>query len=47
MDGMIYVSTSGAYQMLKAQTVYANNLANANTTCFKADRIGFNTSPVR
>ena len=47
MDGMIYVSTSGAYQMLKAQTVYANNLANANTTGFKADRIGFNTSPVK
>lgn len=47
MDGMIYVSTSGAHQMLKAQTVYANNLANVNTTGFKADRVGFVTVPVK
>lgn len=46
MDGMIYVSTSGAHQYLQAQTVYSNNLANANTTGFKQDKIRFSSQPV-
>ncbi len=46
MDGMIFVSSSGAEQMLHAQAVHANNLANVNTTGFRADRIQFATVPV-
>ena len=37
MDKMIYLAMTGAKQMLKAQAVNANNLANINTTGFRAD----------
>ncbi|MGD9591668.1 MAG: flagellar basal body rod protein FlgF [Candidatus Berkiella sp.] len=45
MDGMIFISSSGAGQMLQAQAVHANNLANVNTTGFRADRIQFVSVP--
>lgn len=37
MDRMLYVAMSGAKEMMKAQAVNTNNLANASTTGFKAD----------
>lgn len=37
MDSMIYVAMSGASQTLLAQAVNSNNLANVNTTGFRAD----------
>ena len=37
MDRAIYIAMSGAKQNMWAQTSHANNLANANTTGFKAD----------
>jgi flagellar basal-body rod protein FlgF len=41
MDRMIYVAMSGAKQMLTQQAVVANNLANANTTGFRAQVAAF------
>ncbi|WJW74610.1 flagellar basal-body rod protein FlgF [Thiohalobacter sp. IOR34] len=37
MDRMLYLAASGARQILEAQTVTANNLANVSTTGFQAD----------
>ncbi len=37
MDGMIYVASSSGANILQAQAISANNLANANTAGFKAD----------
>ncbi|NOY62771.1 MAG: flagellar basal-body rod protein FlgF [Gammaproteobacteria bacterium] len=37
MDHMLYVAMSGAKQTMRAQAVNANNLANVNTTGFRAD----------
>lgn len=37
MDEMIYVAMAGASQTLLAQAVNSNNLANVNTTGFRAD----------
>ncbi|WP_462157617.1 flagellar basal body rod protein FlgF [Pseudoalteromonas sp. GB56] len=37
MDKMLYIATSGAKQSLIGMGVKSNNLANANTTGFKAD----------
>lgn len=37
MDRFIYTAARGATQTLQSQAVRANNLANANTTGFKAD----------
>ena len=37
MDSMIYVAMEGASQTLLAQAVNSNNLANVNTTGFRAD----------
>ncbi len=41
MDGMIYVATSSGSNILLAQTMSANNLANVNTPGFKADHPTF------
>jgi len=41
MDRVVYLAASGAKQILQAQTVNSNNLANANTTGFQADLAGF------
>jgi flagellar basal-body rod protein FlgF len=37
MDKMLYTAVSGATRIMEAQTIRANNLANAETTGFKAD----------
>lgn len=37
MDNTLYVAMTGAKQSLAQQTIYSNNLANANTSGFKAD----------
>jgi flagellar basal-body rod protein FlgF len=37
MDKALYIGMSGAVQNMRAQTVHANNLANASTTGFRAD----------
>lgn len=37
MDPLIYTITSGANESLRAQQIHANNLANAETTGFRAD----------
>ena len=37
MDRSLYIAMSGAKQTLLAQASNANNLANAQTTGFKAD----------
>ena len=39
MDKAMYISMTGAVQNMAAQTVHANNLANASTTGFRADLI--------
>ncbi len=46
MDAMIFISSTGAEQMLQAQAVHANNLANVNTTGYRADRVQFVSVPV-
>ena len=37
MDRMVYVAMTGAKQLMQAQAVVANNLANVSTTGFRAD----------
>lgn len=37
MDKALYIGMSGAVQNMRAQTIHANNLANASTTGFRAD----------
>ncbi|WP_285163612.1 flagellar basal body rod protein FlgF [Shewanella goraebulensis] len=37
MDKMLYTAASGATRVMEAQAIRANNLANADTTGFKAD----------
>ena len=46
MDDLLYVSMTGASQLLAAQTVNANNLANATTTGFRQDLMQFRSMPV-
>lgn len=46
MDRMLYVAMSGARQLVRAQGLVANNLANANTAGFRADRLSLEASPV-
>jgi flagellar basal-body rod protein FlgF len=46
MDKSLYIAMSGAKQTLLAQTVNANNLANAQTTGFKSDLEQFRSMPV-
>jgi flagellar basal-body rod protein FlgF len=37
MDRLLYIAMSGAKEIMRAQTVNSNNLANASTTGFRAD----------
>ena len=37
MDRMVYIASAGATRIMESQTIRANNLANADTTGFKAD----------
>jgi flagellar basal-body rod protein FlgF len=46
MDKALYISMSGAKQNMLSQTAHANNLANANTTGFKADFAQARSMPV-
>ena len=46
MDRVLYVAMSGAKQIMDAQAANTNNLANANTTGFKADLNVFQSRPV-
>jgi len=46
MDTSLYVAMSGAKQILLAQSVNSHNLANVNTTGFKADLSQMRSMPV-
>ena len=46
MDRMLYLAMSGAKQIMQAQTVNAQNLANANVTAFRQDLASFQQMPV-
>lgn len=46
MDRMLYVSMSGASQLLQAQAVNNNNLANVSTTGFREDLHQLRSMPV-
>lgn len=46
MDRMLYVAMSGAKQIMLAQAVNNNNLANVNTSGFRADLDAFRSMPV-
>ena len=46
MDKLLYLSMTGATQTMLAQTARANNLANVNTTGFKADLAQARAMPV-
>jgi len=41
MDRMVYTALSGLKSQMSAQAAIANNIANASTTGFKADRVAF------
>lgn len=47
MDRLIYTAYSGLRGALSAQDVIANNLANANTIGFRADRVAFQTETLK
>jgi flagellar basal-body rod protein FlgF len=46
MDRLLYVAMSGAKQIMQAQELNANNLANAATTGFRADLAAMKALPV-
>jgi flagellar basal-body rod protein FlgF len=46
MDRGLYVSMTGAKQIMQAQAVNNNNIANANTTGFRADTVTFSSQPI-
>lgn len=46
MDKMLYIAMTGASQIMKAQAVNSNNLANASTTGFKKDLDAFTSLPL-
>lgn len=46
MDKMLYISMSNAQQIMRAQAANSNNLANINTTGFRADFEQFKSIPV-
>jgi len=46
MDRMLYVSMSGAKQIMQAQAVNAHNLANVSTTGFREDLAAFSSQNV-
>lgn len=47
MDRSLYIAMTGATQMMRAQTEVAHNLANADTTGFKAQMSAFQALPVQ
>ena len=46
MDRGLYVAMTGAKQIMQAQAVNNHNIANANTTGFRADAVSFTSQPV-
>lgn len=46
MDRMLYLSMTGASQIMQAQSITANNLANVSTVGFKADLAQARSMPV-
>jgi len=46
MDKMLYISMNAAQQTMRAQAANSNNLANVNTTGFRADFEQFRSMPV-
>jgi flagellar basal-body rod protein FlgF len=46
MDRLIYVAMTGAKQLMQAQSLVANNLANVGTNGFRADLARFSAQPV-
>ncbi len=46
MDRGLYVAMTGAKQIMQAQGVNNNNIANASTTGFRADSIAFTSEPI-
>ncbi len=47
MDRSLYVAMTGAAQIMRAQAENNHNLANANTTGFKAEIAAFKSAPVQ
>jgi len=47
MDRMVYVAMTGAKQLMQAQALVANNLANVSTTGFRADLARFDAEQVQ
>lgn len=47
MDRMLYIAMSGAKETMLSQAVHTHNLANANTTAFRADLEAFTSLQVR
>jgi flagellar basal-body rod protein FlgF len=46
MDKMLYVAMTGAKNIMMAQAINNNNLANINTTGFRADLASFQSMPI-
>ncbi len=46
MDRGLYIAMTGAKQIMQAQAVNNNNIANASTTGFRADAVSFTSSPI-
>ena len=46
MDRGLYVAMTGAKQIMQAQAVNNNNIANADTTGFRADSVSFTSEPI-
>jgi flagellar basal-body rod protein FlgF len=46
MDRMIYTAMTGAKQTMEQQSTVANNLANVNTTAFRAELATFRAVPI-
>ena len=46
MDRGIYVAMTGAKQIMQAQAVNNQNIANVNTTGFRADTFSFDSEPI-
>jgi flagellar basal-body rod protein FlgF len=46
MDRGLYVAMTGAKQIMQAQAVNNHNIANANTTGFRADAVAFTSEPI-
>jgi flagellar basal-body rod protein FlgF len=46
MDRGLYVAMTGAKQIMQAQAVNNNNIANVETTGFRADAVSFTSEPI-